>query len=75
MMLVRGMIDCLFDTGDGWEILDYKTDAVSGPNVQARADAYRGQVQIYARAVETAWKTPVRRRWLAFLSVPQMIEI
>ncbi|MEK6642339.1 MAG: helicase-exonuclease AddAB subunit AddA [Planctomycetota bacterium] len=74
MMLVRGMIDCLFDTGDGWEILDYKTDTVSGTDVQSRADAYRGQVQIYARAVEAAWRTPVRRRWLAFL-MPREIRV
>lgn len=75
VMLVRGMIDCLFDAGDGWEILDYKTDNVSGPAVQARADAYRGQVQIYSRAVEAAWRKPVKRRWLAFLAPREIREV
>ncbi|MBI5764499.1 MAG: helicase-exonuclease AddAB subunit AddA [Planctomycetes bacterium] len=74
VMLVRGMIDCLFDAGEGWEILDYKTDNVRGDAVQARADEYRGQVQIYARAVEAAWGKPVKRRWLAFLSAREVVE-
>ncbi len=75
VMLVRGMIDCLFDAGEGWEILDYKTDNVRGAAVRARADEYRGQVQIYARAVEAAWAKPVKRRWLAFLTPRDVCEI
>jgi ATP-dependent helicase/nuclease subunit A len=75
VMLVRGMIDCLFDTGDGWEVLDYKTDAVSGEALKQRAGEYRGQVEIYAAAVEACWKTPVAGRWLVFLSARSVVNL
>lgn len=74
-VLVRGIIDCLFDDGDGWEILDYKTDRVSGDALTARADVYRGQVDIYTRAVELTWPRKVTRRWLAFLSAREIVEL
>ena len=74
-MLVRGIIDCLFDAGDGWEVLDYKTDAVSGEQLAIRAAEYRGQLQIYAAAVEATWRRTVARRWLVFLSARQTVEV
>ncbi|MBN2559901.1 MAG: UvrD-helicase domain-containing protein [Phycisphaerae bacterium] len=75
IMLVRGIIDCLFDCGDGWEVLDYKTDAVSGDKLTARAAEYRGQLEIYAAAVESIWQRPVPHRWLAFLAGRRIVEV
>jgi ATP-dependent helicase/nuclease subunit A len=75
IMLVRGIIDCLFDSGSGWEVVDYKTDAVSEDGVAARAEVYRGQLAIYAAAAEAAWNRPVGRRWLVFLSPRQIVEV
>lgn len=73
-LLVRGIIDCLFDAGDGWEILDYKTDRVTGAALDERAALYRGQLAIYAEAVERLWPGKVRRRWLAFLHGRKIVE-
>jgi len=75
IMLVRGIIDCLFDSGSGWEVVDYKTDAVSGDGVAARAEVYRGQLAIYADAAEAGWNRPVCRRWLVFLSPRRIVEV
>lgn len=75
VMLVRGMVDCLFDDGSSWELLDYKTDAVGGEAMQARAELYRGQLAIYASAVEAVWRKPVRHRWLVFLTARQIVEV
>jgi ATP-dependent helicase/nuclease subunit A len=72
--LVRGIIDCLFDSGGEWEVLDYKTDRLSSEDLPARVEFYRGQLDIYAAAVEAAWQHRVVRRWLAFLSMRQVIE-
>lgn len=75
-MLVRGIIDCLFAAAGGeWEVLDYKTDDVSAEKLAARSDEYRGQLDIYAAAVEAVWQRPVARRWLAFLSARQIVEV
>jgi ATP-dependent helicase/nuclease subunit A len=74
LMLVRGIIDCLFDAGGGWEVLDYKTDAVAGEQLVLRAAEYRGQLQIYAAAVAAAWKQAATARWLVFLSSRQIVE-
>ena len=75
LMLVRGIIDCLFDGGDGWEVLDYKTDTVTGDTLLARADEYRGQLSIYAAATEAIWQRKVTHRWLVFLSARQIVEV
>jgi ATP-dependent helicase/nuclease subunit A len=74
VVLVRGIIDCLFDTGGGWEILDYKTDMVAGDELHRRADDYRGQLRIYAAAVEATWKQTPRKKWLVFLTPRQIVE-
>ena len=75
ILLVRGTIDCLFDAGNGWEVLDYKTDAVRGPAVGERAAVYAGQLSIYADAVEAAWGAPPARRWLAFLTPREVVGV
>ncbi|GMU33384.1 MAG: helicase-exonuclease AddAB subunit AddA [Planctomycetia bacterium] len=75
VMLVRGIVDCLFDSGDGLEILDYKTDRVTGEGVAQRAAAYAGQLRIYANAVEMTWGRPVHRLHLAFLTARQIVEV
>jgi ATP-dependent helicase/nuclease subunit A len=75
IMLVRGIIDGLFDAGEGWEILDYKTDAVAGEELRARAAEYAGQLRIYAAAAEAVWGKAVRRGWLVFLAARQVVEV
>ncbi len=75
IVLVRGIVDCLFDSGDGWEILDYKTDRVSDKELQARADLYAGQLRIYAQAVEAVWQQRPTKLWLAFLDAREVVEV
>ncbi|RIK68491.1 MAG: helicase-exonuclease AddAB subunit AddA [Planctomycetota bacterium] len=74
LMLVRGIVDCLFDSGEGWEILDYKTDRVSGVQLEDRAALYRGQLSIYAHAVEQTRGQAVVRTHLAFLAARQVVS-
>lgn len=72
-VLIQGIIDCLFETDDGFYLLDYKTDRIHGkfqngfegaePILRKR---YATQINLYARAVETMLKTPLRGKALYF---------
>jgi len=60
--LVQGVIDCCFMEDGQWVLVDYKTDSPSDvPGAIAR---HRQQLEIYAKALETLTKTPVRERIL-----------
>jgi ATP-dependent helicase/nuclease subunit A len=65
--IVRGVIDVLWATPEGIEIADFKTDAVAGAELRHRIELYKGQLRMYALAIERIWKKPVGRLWLAFL--------
>jgi ATP-dependent helicase/nuclease subunit A len=69
-IVLQGVVDLavLLD-GEIW-LLDFKTDAVP-----AHAEAYRLQVDLYARALERIYRRPVTRRWLHFLSARATVEI
>lgn len=75
VLLVRGIVDCLFDDGAGWEVLDYKTDKVAGAALSERAKEYAGQVQIYAQAVEAAFNVRPKATWLAFLTPRKVVRV
>ncbi len=50
--LVEGKIDLLFEEGDGWVVVDWKTDRVPTPAIRAEREAlYAPQLDSYARAV------------------------
>jgi ATP-dependent helicase/nuclease subunit A len=46
--VTNGVIDLLFQRGDGWQIVDYKTDVGLGNSIEA----YQRQVAAYVRALE-----------------------
>ena len=46
-MLIDGQIDLAFETAEGWQVVDFKTDAELG----GAEDTYRRQVALYAEAL------------------------
>jgi len=54
--LVEGVADAAFPDGDGWMVVDFKTDVELGE----RLPIYRRQVALYARAIAAATGTPCR---------------
>ena len=48
-------------------LLDFKTDAVAGKALDDAVEAYRPQVELYALALESVYRTPVRRKGLYFV--------
>jgi ATP-dependent exoDNAse (exonuclease V) beta subunit len=67
-VMVRGIIDGILSHGDCMSIIDFKTDAVGPEETVARADRYRHQLQMYARAARRLWGLPVPTGHLVFLS-------
>lgn len=61
VVLVQGVIDCLADEGDGLLLIDYKSDAVH-PGQASPAERYRGQINLYTRAVQNILGRPVKER-------------
>jgi ATP-dependent helicase/nuclease subunit A len=48
--LVDGQVDLAYETGDGWVIVDFKTDI----EIASAQDAYKQQVAFYVEAVQRA---------------------
>ena len=75
-MLLQGVVDCCFETEDGFVVVDFKTDHVrSGPEARKRAERYRPQVQAYSNALERVLERPVIRRVLYFLGPGEAVEM
>ena len=53
---VEGIADLLFEELDGWVLVDYKTDALSG-GPAAVVERYRPQIEAYAAALGRAGVT------------------
>ena len=66
-MIVQGMIDCAFREGEGWILLDYKTDRIR--DEKAFMEEYRPQLEWYALALKQLTGRPVLESWLYALSV------
>ena len=66
-VLLQGVIDVCFREGDGFVLLDYKTDRVMGDPVQW-AQRHRRQVELYARALTTLTGRPVVEKYVVFLN-------
>jgi ATP-dependent exoDNAse (exonuclease V) beta subunit len=64
---LEGYIDLAFRDDDGLVVVDYKTDAVRGDELEARLGHYRVQAAAYALAVAEATGAPVVRCVLCLL--------
>ncbi|MBT97551.1 MAG: hypothetical protein CL902_02860, partial [Dehalococcoidia bacterium] len=48
--LVEGIVDMAFRTGEGWTVVDFKTDE----DIDAQRGAYLGQIRLYVEGVARA---------------------
>jgi ATP-dependent helicase/nuclease subunit A len=74
-VLVRGIVDAVWPGADGMEVVDFKTDAVADVEATARAERYRPQLILYARAVERLYRRRVARCRLVFLHPRTVVEV
>jgi ATP-dependent helicase/nuclease subunit A len=73
--LVRGVIDCLVPDGEGYLLIDYKTDRVTRAEIDERAGYYRPQMEVYREAVRKLFGKEVTGCFLVFLGPGVVKEI
>src|SRR5690606_22982888 len=66
-VLVQGVIDCLFEEGDGLVLLDYKTDADRGIGWEMAAEEHRFQLETYGAAIGRILGRPVKEGHIWFV--------
>ncbi|MDR1067514.1 MAG: helicase-exonuclease AddAB subunit AddA [Clostridiales bacterium] len=76
LILVHGIIDCYFierdeNDEDGIILVDYKSDKNASPDALARK--YSTQLDIYARALESAVETRVRERAIYLIDAERCV--
>ena len=75
-ILLQGVADLCFETDSGLTVVDFKTDRVSAPpEIAARAEVYRPQLQAYSLALSRCLGRPVTRRVLYFLVPGEAFEV
>jgi ATP-dependent exoDNAse (exonuclease V) beta subunit len=76
--VVRGTIDLLFRSDDGWRVVDYKTAAIgSAEGLEIRLDGHRyvAQVRRYMDAWESITGEPVAEGGLWFVEKGAYLDI
>ncbi len=59
-VLVQGRIDLILPADDGWIVVDWKSDRVGDvETLERRVALYKGQMEIYRRAVQSLFGSPV----------------
>ncbi len=74
-VLLQGVTDCCILEPDGLTILDFKSDALHPGEEAARAAYYRGQLDVYSRALSRIFSRPVRERILYFFATDTAISV
>jgi len=66
--MIRGRIDVLVPIKDRCLIIDYKTDRFEATEIDRQVEHHRGQIALYAQAMESLLHLPVEG-YLAFLTM------
>ena len=71
-VLVQGVADFVL-MGNEISLVDFKTDVISGEEIEPRAEVYKPQIAIYTHALERIYNRPVTRRGLYFLALKRFV--
>ena len=75
-VLLQGVIDCCFVTGDGWVLLDYKTDRLrAGVSLASMAAEHLPQLELYAEALYHLTGLPVTERYVVLISAGRAVRV
>ncbi len=74
-IVVKGMIDCLFEEEDGYVLLDFKTDYVTNDTIQNVVDNYKIQIDLYAKAVDKALDKNVKEKYIYFYNINKLVKV
>lgn len=78
--ILQGIVDCLFETENGWAILDYKTDWIrEGATLDAVEQEmhkrYGIQLNLYKEAMESILKIEIKEMLVYLFATEQVIHI
>lgn len=62
-------------TPEGLVVIDFKTDQLTAEQLSERADLYRPQLDLYAKAAAAILKFPTTTKWLYFLTPAAAVEV
>lgn len=81
-VFIQGIIDCLFEDDEGFVLLDYKTDQITGRFPQGFEQArpvllkrYQTQITLYRKAVEAILKRKVDASYLFFFDGSHLLKV
>jgi ATP-dependent helicase/nuclease subunit A len=73
--MLRGVIDLAFREGEGWVIVDYKTDRAPAGQLKRLTEHYRPQLDTYARAWREATGEKVAETGLFFTHTGRYVTV
>lgn len=74
-VLLQGAIDCCFTEDGGYVLLDYKTDRFRGRTAEETAETHRMQAELYADALASLTKKPVKETYIVFLGEHTYVKL
>ncbi len=74
-VLLQGVVDCALLEADGITVVDFKTDRVTDATVEAAAERYRSQVEVYGQALSRIYEMPIKAQYLYFFQLNQFIKL
>ena len=74
-MLLQGVVDCAILEEDGITVLDFKTDRVTKETVTSTANRYRPQLETYAEALSRIYEKNVKKKYLYFFHLGELIGL
>ncbi len=72
---IKGWIDLLLETAEGWVIIDHKSSPKARSEWNDTALGYSGQLATYRNALEAASDKPVLSTWIHFAITGGLIEV
>jgi ATP-dependent helicase/nuclease subunit A len=75
IVLIQGVIDCMFEDDQGLVMLDYKTDATKSRPIEQLQARYALQISLYRRAVEHILKKRVAQAYLYYFDGSHIVDM
>jgi ATP-dependent helicase/nuclease subunit A len=74
-LILKGVIDLVFQEDDGWVLVDYKTDRIPETSLEQFVEKYRGQVLAYAEAWASITQQGVKEKGLYFTHLDSYVVL
>lgn len=78
-ILVRCVVDLVFEIDGEYYLLDYKTDRIKDPSdtleIAARIQSHQDQISLYSEAFKKIYHKPIKTSYIAFLDMSDAVEL